>query len=161
MQPRAGPEGRPPPERLPLAQHYVTLLRPTHQKIANGSAQNLIQYFMPCSCIIVQNFSPTLFYKVSGFLVTFGVWTLPVARCGSSYSEEDMAKENQCFISAPPNSVKSSESRQVRVTHWVASHTKVWHIVTIVTHHDNCDTKADTGKCNIGYYLAVERVILI
>ena len=128
MQPRAGPEGRPQPERSPPAPHYVTLLRPTHQKLPNGSAQNLIQYFMPCSCIIVQNFRPVRFYKVSGFLVTFGVWTLAVARWGSSYSEEDMAKENQCFISAPPNSVKSSERRQVGVTH---------------SHREKCDTDRD------------------
>ena len=133
MQPRAGPEGRPQPERSPPAPHYVTLLRPTHQKLPNGSAQNLIQYFMPCSCIIVQNFRPVRFYKVSGFLVTFGVWTSAVARWGSSYSEEDMAKENQCFISAPPNSVKSSESRQVGVTQLRVTHKSV-------THCNNCDT---------------------
>ena len=82
-----------------------------------------------------------------------------MARWGSSYSEEDMAKENQCFISAPPNSVKSSERRQVGVTQ--PRHTFDNCDVTIVTRHDNCDTKADTCKCNIGHYLALERVILI
>ena len=133
MQPRAGPEGRPPPERLPPTPHYVTLLSTTHNKIQHRSAQNLIQYFMPWFCIIVQNFRPICFYKVSGFLVTFGVWTLAVARWGSSYSEEDMAKENQCFISAPPNSVKSSESRQVGVTQLRVTHKSV-------THRNNCDT---------------------
>ena len=137
MQPRAGPEGRTPIERSPLAPHYVTLLSTIPQKLLNRSGLNLIQYFMAYPCIIVQNFRKIWFYKVFGFLVTFGVWTLPAARCGSSYSEEDMAKENQCFISAPPNSVKSSESRQVGVTR--PRHTKefdVWHFVTIATQRE-------------------------
>ena len=137
MQPRAGPEGRTPIERSPLAPHYVTLLSTIPQKLLNRSGRNLIQYFMAYPCIIVQNFRKIWFYKVFGFLVTFGVWTLPAARCGSSYSEEDMAKENQCFISAPPNSVKSSESRQVGVTR--PRHTKecdVWHFVTIATQRE-------------------------
>ena len=128
MQPRAGPECRPPPERLPRARHYVTLLRLAQNKMSKGSGRNLIQYFMSRFCIIVQNFKKICFYKVVGFLVTFDVWTLPVARWGSSYSEEDMAKENQCFISAPPNSVKSSERRQVGGTH---------------SHREKCDTDRD------------------
>ena len=159
MQPRAGPEGRTPTERSPLAPHYVTLLSTIPQKLLNRSGRNLIQYFKACPCIIVQNFRKIWFYKVFGFLVTFGVWTLPAARCGSSYSEEDMAKENQCFISAPPNSVKSSERRQVGVTHVTASQRKVWH--RSWHHNDNCDRKADRCKCNIGCYLALDRTILI
>ena len=159
MQPRAGPECRPPPERLPRARHYVTLLRLAQNRMLKGSGQNLIQYFMSRFCIIVQNFKKICFCKVLGFLVTFDVWTLPVARWGSSYSEEDMAKENQCFISAPPNSVKSSERRQVGGTHVTASQRKVWH--RSWHHNDNCDRKADRCKCNIGCYLALDRTILI
>ena len=97
--PLAGRAERPHSEHRPAAPHYVTLLSPTQPKPNLTSAQNLIQYFVPPGPIIVQNFGEFVYYKECRFRVIFGVCRRRAAPRGASCSEEDMAKENQCFIS--------------------------------------------------------------